>query len=49
MLDGSVPREQLFYTSKVPPKEINYEGAKKCVDESLSKTGLDYIGKPPET
>ncbi|GIZ42020.1 hypothetical protein CKM354_000530000 [Cercospora kikuchii] len=43
MLGAGIPREQLFFTSKVPPKEVNYKGAKKCVDESLQKTGLDYI------
>lgn len=40
---GGIPREQLFFTSKVPPRSINYEDAKKCVNESLRKTGLDYI------
>ncbi|KAK4626379.1 hypothetical protein CLAFUW4_04812 [Fulvia fulva] len=43
MLKSGIPREQLYFTSKVPPKEINYEGAKRCVDESLKKTGLDYL------
>lgn len=43
MLNAGVPRDQLFFTSKVPPKEVNYEGAKKAVDESLKKTGLEYI------
>ena len=43
MLKSGVPREQLFFTSKVPPRDVNYEGAKKCVDESLKKTGLGYI------
>lgn len=43
MLKAGVPRDQLFFTSKVPPRSINYEGAKTCVDESLKKTGLDYI------
>lgn len=43
MLASGVPREQLFFTSKVPPRSINYEDAKKCVDESLRKTGLEYI------
>lgn len=43
MLKSGIPRDQLFYTSKVPPKMINYEDAKKCVDESLKRTGLDYI------
>lgn len=43
MLKAGVPREQLFFTSKVPPREINYESAKRCVDETLKVTGLDYI------
>lgn len=43
MLKAGVPRDQIFFTSKVPPKKISYEGAKECVDESLEKTGLDYI------
>lgn len=43
MLKSGIPREQLYFTSKVPPREISYEGAKKCVDESLKQTGLDYI------
>lgn len=41
MLKSGIPREQLFFTSKVPPKDVNYEGAKKSVDESLKKTGYD--------
>lgn len=45
MLAGGVPREQLFFTSKVPPKMINYKEARACVDESLAKTGLEYIGQ----
>lgn len=43
MMKTGIPRDQLFYTSKVPPKMINYEDAKNCVDESLKKTGLEYI------
>ncbi|PNS13927.1 hypothetical protein CAC42_1418 [Sphaceloma murrayae] len=43
MLSGGIPREKLFFTSKVPPKSINYQDAKQCIDESLQKTGLDYI------
>ena len=30
MLDAGVSREQLFFTSKVPPKEINYEVGYSC-------------------
>jgi diketogulonate reductase-like aldo/keto reductase len=43
MLKAGMPREQLFFTSKVPPRSINYKDAKACVDESLKKTGLKYI------
>lgn len=39
MMKSGVPREQLYFTSKVPPKEVTYEGAKKAIDESLQKTG----------
>jgi diketogulonate reductase-like aldo/keto reductase len=41
MLKSGVPRDQLFFTSKVPPRDVNYKGAKKCVDESLKKTGYE--------
>ena len=43
MLKAGIAREQLFFTSKVPPPEMTYEGAKKCVNESIQKTGLKYI------
>lgn len=33
----------MFFTSKVPPKAINYKDATACIDESLRITGLDYI------
>lgn len=39
----SIPREELFFTSKVPPNSINYADAKACVKESLEKTGLGYF------
>ncbi|KAL9072111.1 MAG: hypothetical protein Q9157_005219 [Trypethelium eluteriae] len=43
ILRAGVPRSELFFTSKVPPRSVNYKDAKACVDESLRKTGLDYI------
>lgn len=43
MLAAGISREQIFYTSKVGPKYINYEGAKKCINESLEQTKLEYI------
>lgn len=43
MLKAGIERDQLFFTSKVPPRSINYRDAKLAVNESLKKTGLDYI------
>ncbi|OQO14254.1 hypothetical protein B0A48_01130 [Cryoendolithus antarcticus] len=43
MLAAGIPRSELFFTSKVPPKDISYDAAKKCVHKSLEVTGLDYI------
>ncbi|KAF1990376.1 aldo-keto reductase-like protein [Aulographum hederae CBS 113979] len=43
MKEKGVPRSEIFFTSKVPPKMINYEDASKCIDETLAKTGFDYI------
>lgn len=39
MLKPKIPRDQLFFTSKVPPRSMSYADAKKCVDESLKQTG----------
>jgi diketogulonate reductase-like aldo/keto reductase len=43
LLSTKLPRSDLFFTSKVPPKAINYDAAKAVVDESLKLTGLEYI------
>lgn len=43
MLGTGIKREQLFFTSKVAPKDVSYEGAKSNVDDTLKATGLDYI------
>lgn len=40
---SGIPRDQIFFTSKVPPKAINYKDAARCVDETLSATGLGYV------
>lgn len=42
VLAAALPREQVFYTTKVPPQAINYRDATKCIQESLARTG------PPE-
>lgn len=43
MRETGTPRSDLFFTSKVSPRNIDYEGAKKSVDETLQKTKLDYV------
>jgi diketogulonate reductase-like aldo/keto reductase len=42
MLRSGIPRDQLFFTSKVGPGR-GYDEAKKGIDETLKKTGLDYV------
>ena len=51
LLASGIPREQLFFTSKVPHNAMSYSGAKRVVDETLSKInppmqkgkGLQYV------
>lgn len=38
-----VPREQFFVTSKVAAEAKTYDQAAESIDESLKKTGLEYI------
>lgn len=38
-----VPREELFITTKLWVQDASYEGAKKAIQTSLEKLGLDYI------
>lgn len=38
-----VPREELFVASKVAAELKTYDEAKKSIDETLEKTGLDYL------
>ena len=38
-----VPREELFITTKIRAEYKDYESAKKSVEESLKKMGLDYL------
>jgi len=39
----SIPRSKIFFTSKVPPGKISYAGASAQVDESLKRSGLEYL------
>lgn len=38
-----VPRSELFITTKLWVQDASYEGAKKAVQTSLNKLGLDYL------
>ena len=40
---SSVPRDQLIYTSKLPGRHHRYDDAVLAIEESLLRTGLDYI------
>lgn len=36
-------REDIFFTTKIPPRAMGYEEAKKSIASSFSQSGLDYI------
>lgn len=41
--DSKIPRKDIFVTSKMWLQDYGYENAKKAIDTSLKKLGLDYI------
>lgn len=41
--ESGVKREDVFVTSKVWVQDMNYEGAERAIDASLSKLGFDYL------
>lgn len=41
--DSNVPREEIFVTTKVWNTDRDYEKAKKSLEESLERLGLDYV------
>lgn len=43
IIKSKLPRDEVFFTSKIPPRSMSYKDATACVNESLKKTGLDYI------
>ncbi len=43
MRSSKLPRSEIFFTSKIPPKEIGYEKTKQQIETSLKTSGLDYI------
>lgn len=38
-----IPRKELFITTKLWVQDASYEGAKKAVETSLKKLGLNYL------
>ena len=40
---SGLAREDVFFTTKVPPRSMNYENTKKHIETSLQLTGYDYI------
>ncbi|KAF2656318.1 Aldo/keto reductase [Lophiostoma macrostomum CBS 122681] len=43
MKRSGVPREELFFTTKIPPKDMNYDNTKAHIEKTLKITGLDYV------
>ena len=41
--DSGIPRDQIWVTSKMWLQDYAYEDAKKAIDTSLEKLGLDYM------
>ncbi|MGM9891862.1 aldo/keto reductase [Limosilactobacillus sp.] len=41
--DSGIPRDQIWVTSKMWLQDYAYEDAKKAIDTSLNKLGLDYM------
>ncbi|KAF3763539.1 putative aldehyde reductase [Cryphonectria parasitica EP155] len=39
----TIPRDQIFFTSKVPGRSLSYENAKAQVAKTLALTGLEYV------
>ncbi|KAF2822474.1 Aldo/keto reductase [Ophiobolus disseminans] len=43
MKNSGLSREELFFTTKIPPKDMGYDSAKKHIENSLNITGFDYV------
>lgn len=43
MKKAGLPREDLFFTTKIPPKDMRYETAKEHIENTLKITGFDYV------
>lgn len=40
---SGIPRSEIFFTSKVPPRSMGYDQTKASISSSFSQTGFDYI------
>ncbi|RDL37180.1 putative aldo-keto reductase protein [Venustampulla echinocandica] len=40
---SNIPREDIFFTSKIPPRNLSYENSKAQVEDTLKETNLGYI------
>jgi diketogulonate reductase-like aldo/keto reductase len=43
MKASGIAREDLFFTTKIPPKDMNYENSKNHIENTLKITGFDYV------
>lgn len=41
--NSNIKRENIYITTKIPAETKDYEGAKKAINESLRKLGVDYV------
>lgn len=46
---SGIPRSDIFFTTKVPPRSMGYEQTKASIESSFKQTGLDYIDLSVET
>jgi diketogulonate reductase-like aldo/keto reductase len=40
---SGLPREDVFFTTKIPPKDLNYDNSKAHIENTLKITGLEYV------
>ena len=43
ILKSGVPREDIFFTSKIPPRRLGYNNTKAQVEKTLRESGLGYV------
>lgn len=43
MKKSGIPRSELFFTTKIPPRDMSYAAAKRDIDLTLQRTGLGYV------